>query len=101
MSRSFKTGICHRLKRAAEAVRHRPRDREQMTMAALALAPLLDHQFPADFRRQFTDIMHVLTKRHTCDVGRGVEQLSEAEREALGVQIVELWEDTCEPNRPY
>src|SRR5438045_4034248 len=93
----YKTGICHRLRRAAGYVRDKPGSRQHLESALQAIGVFGLDQFPADFRNQYLEIMAAGTRNETVSFPEAVAMMSAEEMAALEKKIVELYVAVCEP----
>lgn len=93
----YRTGIRPRLRKAAGYVRDNPGSRQHLESALQAIGVFVLDQFPADFRKQYVEIMAAGTRNYTMSIPEVVPKMSIEEMAALEKKIVELYVDVCEP----
>lgn len=93
----YKRDLCVRLRLAAEIVQKHPGAKVALEDAAQIILVFRGAQFPADFLRQWRSIIAGVTANNTVSIPEGIRGLTDHEVQSLGLQIVALYRDVCEP----
>ena len=95
--RNSKTALRERLRLGAQCVREHPGSGQHLEQAAQIIGVFIVEDFPADFRKQYVEIIGTLTRNHTVSFPEGVSMMTPAEVVEVGGWVEQLYVDVCEP----